>query len=243
MIKKILLFAALSLLWLPQLKADVYFTTASKSEIFDKPSSDGKVIGSLTPGYRLDVDMISNGFARFNYIGKTGYIAIKNIRKANPEEAPPPMAEINPPRTPVVSIAPVNRQKTTLYLFFDEESGIKDIPISFNSSERFSLEGKKLSGKKNARYTRSMRKVIAEGCGTMDVSVNITRDGTTYRAEIPLAITDGSTYYLKITTKNMDSRSRKKKKSVRLQKLSAKEGLKLLRNRKFTRNSDMEIFL
>lgn len=77
MIKKILLFAALSLLGLPQLKADVYFTTASKSEIFDKPSSDGKVIGSLTPGYRLDVDMISNGFARFNYIGKTGYIAIK----------------------------------------------------------------------------------------------------------------------------------------------------------------------
>ncbi len=88
-----------------------------------------------------------------------------------------------------------------------------------------------------------MRKVIAEGSGTMDVSVNITRDGTTYSAKIPLAITDGSTYYLKITTKNMDSRSRKKKKSVRLQKLSAKEGLKLLRNRKFTRNSDMEIYL
>lgn len=95
--KRIILAALFLLITLTGALAEIYQITATKISVRSASNATARIIGSMTKGMEIDVEYFENGFAKFNFNGKTGYVTSKYLKflKHSPAK--------NEPEQPVVS--------------------------------------------------------------------------------------------------------------------------------------------
>ncbi|MEZ3590766.1 MAG: hypothetical protein K1V84_06990 [Muribaculaceae bacterium] len=244
--KRFVLILSLLLAVSAQIMAEKYVVSVTTANIRDKGSMAGKVIGTLQRGFEIEVDEVTGGFAKFDFLGREGFTSVKNLKKAGAtKEAALVPNETRKEKGHHKATAPMSKSEAVVYLFYDCKFYLKSLPISINGKYAFGMEGESSVGKMTGeRFTPSKRKLIVHGDGRMVLSLDFTWADKPYHSEMPLNITDGQVYYVRIGMEsNIFKAFGKKRTGIYFEQLNQKEGLKMMENKKFTENPDFDINL
>lgn len=218
---------------------ETYVVNSGTLNVRNSPSTTGKIIGSLQRGLEIEVIEVTNGFAKFDFMGQTGYSSIKYMK---------PITKTNPSTGDLDSRdggkKAVPAETAIVYLFYDVKHYFKSFPISINGQYAFGMEGEPTTGKMTGtRYTKSMRKINVHGEGKMVISLDFTLAEKPYHSELALNVSDEGVYYVKIYMEKIWNAFTKKRTGLEMKQLFLKEGLKELQSDKYTVNPDAEIVL
>lgn len=115
--KRIFLALILSVATISVAFAEVYQVTATKLSVRTASTANAKVIGSLTKGMEIEVEYFDNGFAKIDFMGKTGYVNsryLKFLKHSTPktETEQPTTTETSPSKQLASSDGKTNGSKS-----------------------------------------------------------------------------------------------------------------------------------
>ena len=222
--------------------SEPYEVNANSLNIREKPSANSKLVGTLSRGNVVEVDNIDNGFASFNFFGKTCYASAKYLKKV--ETVAPVVEQPEPENTVEVAAAPVSTAEATIYLFFDSKSYLEQFPIDINGQRVCYMEGEKsVSKMTGTRYEPSCRRINIHGEGKVVLSYDVIAAKRPYYNSITFDVEDGEVYYVKLGLENLVNAIAKKRNSWEFKLLKQKDGLKELKNKKYNVNPPVDFTL